>query len=145
MMHDRAREEVERKDFREVFAEAQSRVDFWEEDAVLSFTDDLCLAMDRAGTSRAELARKLGTSQAYITKVLRGDANFTLRTMARLAFALDSQLRFHLAPRESRTIWFDEFVFQPAGEYELESGTLDTSGLIQSIAEGLDEHWTVAA
>ena len=48
--------------------------------------------MQRQGVTRAELARRLGTSQAYITRVLSGNANFTLKTMARLAHALGMQL-----------------------------------------------------
>lgn len=49
-------------------------------------------------TSRAELARKLNTSPAYITKVLNDTAgNFTLETMAKLARAMDTVLHIRLA------------------------------------------------
>jgi plasmid maintenance system antidote protein VapI len=99
--------------FGALFEEAEKRVEFWEEDAIISFTEDVCLAMERAGVSRAELARRLGTSQAYVTKVLRGNANFTIKTMGRLAVALDSELRVHLAPRKSHTYWLDRQPVRP--------------------------------
>jgi transcriptional regulator with XRE-family HTH domain len=85
-----------------MFDEAEKRVEFWEEDAIITFTEDVCVAMERAGVSRAVLARRLGTSPAYITKVLRGNTNFTIKTMVRLAVALDMEFCPHLAPRESR-------------------------------------------
>lgn len=87
--------------FADLFREAESHSDFWEEQAIITFTEDMCLAMERVGISKAELARRLGTSQAYVTKILRGNANFTLRTMARIALALDSELHTHLVPRDS--------------------------------------------
>ena len=45
------------------------------------------------------MARRLGTSPAYVTKVLRGNANFTLATIVKLARALESEVRFRLSPR----------------------------------------------
>lgn len=128
--------------FADLFREAESHSDFWEEETIISFTEDVCVAMERAEVSRAELARRLGTSQAYVTKILRGNANFTLRTMARIALALDSELRTYLAPRESRTHWVDELAFGKANEYEVASeATVNGS----AAGEGYDENWAVAA
>jgi transcriptional regulator with XRE-family HTH domain len=86
--------------FAQLFAEAERHVEFWEELAIVGFAEDVWLAMERQGLCRAELARKLGTSQAYVTKVLRGNANFTIRSMARLAMALDMELRVELVPKQ---------------------------------------------
>ncbi len=72
------------------------------------FTEELCRVMEERAMTRAELARRAGTSPAYITKILRGSTNFTLATMAKLARALEMEVRLHLAPRGSRTIWKDE-------------------------------------
>jgi transcriptional regulator with XRE-family HTH domain len=49
--------------------------------------------------TRAELARRLGTSQAYTTGMLGGHANFTLKTMSKLAQALGLQLEVGLGPQ----------------------------------------------
>lgn len=79
-------------------AEARSHLDYWTAGAEIDFTEELYRVMDEQQVSRAELARRIGTSQAYITKVLRGDANFTVTTMTKLARALGMQVRISLEP-----------------------------------------------
>jgi len=54
--------------------------------------------MKDRGLNRTALAEKIGTSPAYITKILRGDTNFTLDSMVRFALALDCELNFELQP-----------------------------------------------
>jgi transcriptional regulator with XRE-family HTH domain len=49
--------------------------------------------MDKQGVSRAELARKLGTTPPYVTKVLRGQTNMTLKTISDFFFALGRSAR----------------------------------------------------
>jgi transcriptional regulator with XRE-family HTH domain len=83
---------VKGKSFGEMFAEAERHPEYWEEGAILEFTEALYIAMEEQGVTRAELARRLGTSQAYVTRVLSGNANFTLKTMSKLALALGKQL-----------------------------------------------------
>ena len=41
------------------------------------------------GVSQSELARRMKVSKPYITKVLRQDVNFSFRTAAKLAQALE--------------------------------------------------------
>gem|GEM_PF-2682488 len=48
--------------------------------------------MERQGVSKANLARKLGKSRAYVTKTLQGNANFTLESLVKIARALDCRL-----------------------------------------------------
>ena len=50
-------------------------------------------SMQENKISRVELAKRLGSSPAYITKVLRGDINFTVETMVRLAKAVGGPFR----------------------------------------------------
>jgi len=87
------------KSFEQLFKAAEQRPEYWEEGALLDFTEALYAAMEDQGVTRTELARRLGTSQAYITRVLSGNANFTLRTMSKLAFALGMQLDVALSPQ----------------------------------------------
>jgi transcriptional regulator with XRE-family HTH domain len=82
-----------------MFAEARRLPEYWEEGAILDFTEALYMAMEEQRVTRVELARRLGTSQAYITRVLSGHANFTLKTMAKLAQALGLQLEVGLGPQ----------------------------------------------
>ena len=96
------------RSFADLFAEAEKLPEYWAAGLEIEFTEELCRVMEERGISRAELARRAGTSAAYVTKVLRGSTNFTLATMAKLARALGMEVRLHLALRGSRTVWKDE-------------------------------------
>ncbi|HVF60486.1 MAG TPA: helix-turn-helix transcriptional regulator [Thermoanaerobaculia bacterium] len=85
--------------FPDLLKEAERHEDYWVAGAILAFTEDLTRAMEREGVSRAELARRLGATPAYVTKILRGNVNFTLATMVRLARALGAELHVQLSPR----------------------------------------------
>lgn len=93
--------------FRDLLQEAQQRDSYWTERAILEFTEELVRTMEDRNVSRAELARRIGSSQAYITKILGGNANFTLASMTKLARALGSEMRVHMAPAASTTRWMD--------------------------------------
>jgi transcriptional regulator with XRE-family HTH domain len=53
--------------------------------------------MREQGVSQRELARRLGRSEPWISRVLNGRENTTLKTVADLGWALG--LRFALAPQ----------------------------------------------
>jgi transcriptional regulator with XRE-family HTH domain len=84
------------KSFPELFAEAESHVDYWVAGTILEFTESLVREMERQGVTRSELARRIGATPAYVTKILRGKANFTLETMVRLARALGADLHIRI-------------------------------------------------
>jgi transcriptional regulator with XRE-family HTH domain len=66
--------------------------EYWVERAKITFAEDLYRQMESHGVTRAQLADRIGASAAYITKVLRGDTNFTIDTMVRLVRAVDPGL-----------------------------------------------------
>ncbi|HEX4964461.1 MAG TPA: helix-turn-helix transcriptional regulator [Thermoanaerobaculia bacterium] len=107
--------------FRELFEEARQHDDYWTEGLIVEFTEELARWMKDKKVSRSELAGRIGHSPAYVTKVLRGNANFTAATMAKLAKAVGAEVRIHLAPSESRTTWYDQATTRPqeASEPEL--------------------------
>jgi transcriptional regulator with XRE-family HTH domain len=94
--------------FRELFRKAEESLTYQVEGSILDFTEDLCGVMNEQGVTRAELARRLGTSPAYVTKILRGRSNFTLASMVRVATALGCEVRLHLALRGAMTRWIDD-------------------------------------
>ena len=53
------------------------------------FLRTILLRMKQLGVSQTELAKRMKVSRPYITKVLRQDVNFSFRTAARLARALE--------------------------------------------------------
>ena len=49
--------------------------------------------MEDLGLTRSALARRLEKTPAWVTQLLRGDGNLTLRTLASLAVALEFEWR----------------------------------------------------
>lgn len=94
--------------FRGLFERARRNDRYWTEWLIGDFIDALVRRMEDMSLSRSALAAKLKTSPAYVTKVLSGDeANFTVRSMTKLARAANSVVRVHLAPLGSSTRWLD--------------------------------------
>ena len=56
--------------------------------------------MDAQGVTKAELARRVGKSRAYVTQSRSGDRNMTLSTFAGLADALDADAVLDVRPRQ---------------------------------------------
>lgn len=72
--------------------EAKRSDSYWVEKAKLGFAMSLERWRRLSGLSNKELAEKIDTSPAYITKVFRGDTNFTIETMVKLARACGGRL-----------------------------------------------------
>ena len=93
--------------WRKFIAAAERDPAYWAEGAWLRFTEELLALMEAQNITRAELARRVGVSPAYITKVFRGTVNLTLETMSRLALAVGASVRLHVARLDQRTNWHD--------------------------------------
>lgn len=93
--------------FKKLLSDAKNRDSYWVESAKLQFSIELNRLFQACGISQKQLAEKLDTSPAYITKVFRGDANFTIETMTKLARAVDGELHIHISHRKSKARWFD--------------------------------------
>ena len=56
--------------------------------------------MKQLGVNQTELAKRMKVSKPYITKVLRQDVNFSFRTAAKLAQALEMDFFPELRERD---------------------------------------------
>jgi transcriptional regulator with XRE-family HTH domain len=97
---------MKNKTFYELFESAQSSATFKSERAILDFTSELNRFMQQKNISKAEFARLIKKSPPYVSKIFRGDANFTIQTMTRLADALGGRIAIHVTERESAVKWF---------------------------------------
>ena len=86
------------RSFGVIFAQPRRSHSYWENRAALDFTEAVYQRMTTLGLTKSQLAERLGTSPAYVTKILGGEANFTLKTMVRLARALEAGVAVHLVP-----------------------------------------------
>ncbi|MCA9457887.1 MAG: helix-turn-helix transcriptional regulator [Nitrospira sp.] len=69
----------------------------FEEDFILDVTEKLFEEMERQGKSKADLATRMNKSKAYITQILNGSRNMTLKTLADIAYALNMKPMFNLS------------------------------------------------
>jgi transcriptional regulator with XRE-family HTH domain len=84
--------------FDDIFAKAQDNPRFWEEMSILDFTESVAKQLESLNFTRMDLASKMGVSPAFITKLMCGKNNFTLRTMVKVARSLDCELTIRLVP-----------------------------------------------
>lgn len=67
-------------------------------------TEAMVARMDALGLGRSEMADKLGVSPAMITKLLRGQNNFTVRTLVQVSDALGCRVSVKLPPCGFRVV-----------------------------------------
>lgn len=59
-----------------------------QETLITEATEALWIALERAGINKSELAERLGATKGYVSQVLSGSRNMTLRTLSDICFAL---------------------------------------------------------
>ena len=83
-----------------MLAELETSVSYHTESVKLEITEQIYLTMQEQDIGKAELARRLGKSRAYVTKILQGTANFTIESLVKIGLALGCQLEFKLQPKQ---------------------------------------------
>lgn len=81
-----------RTKFDEFVSDLERRRIFEQEALAFEATEVISELMAAAGVSKAELARRLGTSRAFVTQTLSGSRNLTLHTLADIAFVLGCRI-----------------------------------------------------
>jgi transcriptional regulator with XRE-family HTH domain len=69
-----------------------------EEGALAMAQSTIQNAINLSEITRAELARRLGRPRSFISRMLRGDHNLTIKTMARTLLACGYEVRFSIEP-----------------------------------------------
>lgn len=67
---------------------------FHRERAIFEATELLCQIMEESGVTRAVLAERLGKTRGYVSQLLDGQSNMTIRTLSDAMFALRRTLHF---------------------------------------------------
>lgn len=81
--------------------EAQADGSLQLEQAKLEFALSLEAQRRRQQLSYVDLAKRLGTSAAYVSKVFRGDSNVTIESMVKLSEAAGGRLEIRVAERQA--------------------------------------------
>src|SRR2546430_5861333 len=72
---------------------------------LIQLGEDICRLMRDQQISRAEVAERLGVSRAYVTKVLNGNTNLTIKTLLKLSDALGRELAIRFVPNPDRKLF----------------------------------------
>ncbi len=70
------------------------------EELLYDLTETIYERMKQKGISQRELAKRLGVSDAYISKILKGNENISLKTLLKLALALGLNVEIKMQPIE---------------------------------------------
>ena len=88
--------------------DSQSTIDYKVTDVYLDFAEQVVRRMKLLDMNKAQLAKEMDVSRAYITMMLGGKANFTLGSMVKVANALESDFSVRLCPRKNSSGWFPD-------------------------------------
>ena len=87
--------------FQEMAARHEKDPKYWVESMRFDFVEEVERMMEERGVSRAELARRLDASPAYVTQMFKALFNPTLLTLAKIALAFDARVELKLVPRDA--------------------------------------------
>jgi transcriptional regulator with XRE-family HTH domain len=118
------------KELQHFLQSAKSEDTYWVEEAKLEFAMHLHANCKYQEVKQKDLAERLKTSQAYITKIFRGDANLTIESMVKLARALGLRLKIELEEESAKAAsepssWVRSFERKPQLTM-IKSGTGET-------------------
>ena len=111
---------------------------YWVERAKLEFSTSLEKQRIFSKVTYADIAKKLGTSAAYISKVFRGDTNMTIETMVKLARATGGHLDIHVVETNASATKWDITKLQ-VGSHLTNSSTAPSATVV-SIADYAANH-----
>lgn len=78
---------------------------FNQEQLILDTTESIWAEVEKRGWSNAQLAEALGKSRPYITQMLDGSRNMTLRTLADIATALGVHVQLSISSSQQDDGW----------------------------------------
>jgi len=95
--------------FQRLFKSARNDNGYKLDDLILEITEQIVTQMEADDISKSELAASIGASAPYITKVLKGETNFTAESLVKIADALKCDVQVKLVPRTNIEGWVGVF------------------------------------
>ena len=87
--------------FNTLFATVRATPAYKQARAKLDLTRQIESRMRQLGINKTELAQRSGKSKAYVTKMLRGENNFTIDSLVALAETLQAGVEIRLVPADA--------------------------------------------
>lgn len=111
-----------KKWFEEKIEKFKDDPEFIAEGVILAFTEKIVAIMKEQDINRTELARRLGVSKAFITKLLNGNPNLTIKSMVSIAKILGCDLNIDLYPEGFE---IKKFYATPTKKFDIKEFTED--------------------
>ncbi|RJR38730.1 MAG: XRE family transcriptional regulator [Deltaproteobacteria bacterium] len=93
---------------------------FAQEDLIMEVAETLCRLLEEENVSRKELAARLGKTKGFVSQLLNGGRNLTLRTVADILHVLG--YRVSLIPQKEGKNKIFEFPIQSQTLYQVPKG-----------------------
>lgn len=71
---------------------------YQQERSIMQVTELICALMEARGISRADLAEAMNKSRSYVTQLLDGETNMTIRTISDAFTALGREMQLYHCP-----------------------------------------------
>jgi transcriptional regulator with XRE-family HTH domain len=71
-----------------------------QEELILEVTEAIARALKELQVTQSELAERLGKTKGFISQILSGDRNLTLRTLSDVADALECSIQVEIVPEQ---------------------------------------------
>lgn len=130
----------------DLFERIKEDEDFLLEELRLYILEEIITAMESKNINRAELARRLNTSRAYVTKLFNTSVNLTLRSIIKITQAIGVKISVHCHEAATQAVWFDIYKYSKVEKFD-ESFALTGYERTKYIRpEGVEnEHSTIGA
>jgi transcriptional regulator with XRE-family HTH domain len=114
----------------------ERRAEFAEETLIVEVAEQIWGAMASTGVTKSEIAERLGKSKAFISQMLNGSRNMTLRSLADIAHCIGYRVQLSLQRQDAVDAWhplddalvvqFNQRYLSPAPIDEVRKGTWTT-------------------
>jgi len=95
-------------------------IEYKTEATKIEFAVAISRRMKQLQMSKSDLANAASTSNAYITKVLRGDSNLTIESLVKFSEAVSGDLHIHISPKNAHVRW-NEVITGGVGDKDIAS------------------------
>ncbi|MFN7138209.1 MAG: multiprotein-bridging factor 1 family protein [Limisphaerales bacterium] len=108
-------------------------------EAVVEFRNAVLRNMKVSGVSRLELAHRMAVHPSYITKVMKGDMNISIETVAKICHALDCEFNITMDQKPLAAEPGFEVVQKSVTENNVQAGEGDGAPALFSFYNLLEE------
>lgn len=89
---------------------------YWAHNINELFVSELERILSSRDINKSQFAKLAGVSASYITRIMNGNANLSMESMAKLARSIGGVVHVHVAPRGVAVDWHDHYEISISGQ-----------------------------